>query len=365
MTFSMQFSNEISYIQGYGAEDYGYLLYNLGRQNDSTHTMYLRSENQRSYAFYFGGISIYPNYRRFFANRYGQATYIADSNSSIYVCDSKIYPNDWDATSSIYRTGTGVRYPNTLQNHASSHNSLRGSSGTGWKSYVCFDEHNFKEQEKIKIYYNITRFHGLKGRARDLYSSSWSGNPIATGLLQVPANCTVKIKSTIRINETEWDGTSRGIDSSSPPYIIACYAHNQTFGANTYDINSNLHQFYNDELDLNDSDETADFLNSTDAQGKLRNGFIEYEQHTTSAIGAFETKIITVQPQYRSYNLKFGYYLQDHDLVHEGWEAEDIHVAMSKAPSGGPHLWPKGFAKVTVRPSANFSLGKKRISGRL
>ena len=196
----------------------------------------------------------------FFANRYGQATYIADSNSSIYVCDSKIYPNDWDATSSIYRTGTGVRYPNTLQNHASSHNSLRGSSGTGWKSYVCFDEHNFKEQEKIKIYYNITRFHGLKGRARDLYSSSWSGNPIATGLLQVPANCTVKIKSTIRINETEWDGTSRGIDSSSPPYIIACYAHNQTFGANTYDINSNLHQFYNDELDLNDSDETADFF---------------------------------------------------------------------------------------------------------
>jgi len=38
---------------------------------------------------------------------------------------------------------------------------------------------------------------------------------------------------------------------------------------------------------------------------------------------------------------------------------------MSKAPSGGIHLWPKGFAKVTVRPSANFNLGKKRISGRL
>ena len=360
-----QYSNEISYIQGYGCEDYGYLLYNLGRQQDATHVMHLRSENQRSYAFYFGGSSIYPNYRRFFANRYGQATYIADSNSNIYVCDSKIYPNDWDATSSIYGTGVGVRYPNTLQNHASSHNALYRSSGTGWKGYVCFDEHNFKEQEKIKIYYNITRFHGLKGRARDLYSSSWSGNPIATGLLQVPANCTVKIKSTIRINETEWDGTGRGIDSSSPPYIIAAYAHNQTFGANTYDINSNLHRFYNDELDLNDSNETADLLNSTQAQGKLRNGFIEYEQHTTNAIGAFETKIITVQPQYRSYNLKFGYYLQDHDLIHEGWEAEDIHVAMSKAPSGGPHLWPKGFAKVTVRPSANFNLGKKRISGRL
>ena len=360
-----QYPNEISYIQGYGSEDYGYLLYNVGRQNDSSTAAYLRSENQRSYAYYFGGSTIYPNYRRFFANRYGQAVYIADSTSNMYICDSKIYPNDWDATSSIYGTGVGRRYPNVLNNHASSHHALRQGGGTGWKGYACFDEHNFKEQEKIKIYYNITRFHGLKGRARDLYASSWSGNPIATGLLQVPANCLVKIRSIIKINETEWDGTSRGVDSSSPPYIIACYAHNASFGANEYDLNSNNHKFYDDELDLNDSDENADLVNSTNAQGKLHAGFIEYTQHTTSAIGAFETKIITVQPQYRSYNLKFGYYFQDHDLVHEGFEAEDIHVAMSKAPPGGVHLWPKGFAKVTVRPSADFASNRKRISGRL
>jgi len=198
-----------------------------------------------------------------------------------------------------------------------------------------------------------------------LYASSWSGNPIAMGLLQVPANCLVKIKSTIKINETEWDGTSRGVDSSSPPYIVAAYSHNANFGANAYDINSNLHRFYLDELDLNDSDETADLVNSTNAQGKLHAGFIEYTQHTTSAIGAFETKIITVQPQYRSYNLRFGYYFQDHDLIHEGFEADDIHVAMSKAPPGGVHLWPQGFAKVTVRPSADFASSRKRISGRL
>ena len=358
------YPNEISYLQGYGSEDYGYLLYNIGRQNDTTHCMYIRSENQRSYCFYFGGSTIYPNYRRFFANRYGQAVYIADSTSNMYICDSKIYPNDWDATSSIYGTGVGRRYPNTLQNHASAHNALR-IGGTGWKGYACFDEHNFKEQEKIKIYYNITRFHGLKGRARDLYASSWSGNPIAMGLLQVPANCLVKIKSVIKINETEWDGTNRGIDSSSPPYIVAAYAHNANYGANTYDINSNLHRFYLDELDLNDSDENADLVNSTNAQGKLHAGFIEYTQHTTDAIGAFETKIITVQPQYRSYNLRFGYYFQDHDLIHEGFEADDIHVAMSKAPSGGIHLWPQGFAKVTVRPSADFASSRKRISGRL
>ena len=359
-----QYPNEVSYIQGYGSEDYGFLLYNVGRQNDSVTCAYLRSENQRSYAFYFGGISIYPNYRRFFANRYGQATYIADSTSNMYVCDSKIYPNDWDATSSIYGVGVGKRYANTLQNHASSHNSLR-QGGVGWKGYICFDEHNFKEQEKIKIYYNITRFHGLKGRARDLYASSWSGNPIATGLLQVPANCLIKIKSTIKINETEWDGTSRGLDSSSPPYLIAAYAHNANFGANEYDMGATDHRFFDDEFDLNDSDEIANIKNSTQAQGKLHAGFIEYIQHTTSAVGVFETKIITVQPQYRSYNLRFGYYFQDHDLIHEGFEADDIHVAMSKAPSGGVHLWPQGFAKVTVRPSADFASGRKRISGRL
>ena len=70
-----QYPNEISYIQGYGAEDYGYLLYNVGRQNDTSTAAYLRGENQRSYVFYLGGSSIYPNYRRFFANRYGQAVY--------------------------------------------------------------------------------------------------------------------------------------------------------------------------------------------------------------------------------------------------------------------------------------------------
>jgi len=360
-----EYPNEYSYMQGYSSEDYGYLLYNLGRQNDQTVAAYLRSENQRSYAFYFGGSTISPNYKRFFADKFSQATYIADSHSNFHVYDSKIYPNSWDATSSIYKTGSlGRKYPNVVLNHASSHQALyRG--GTGWKAVCCFSEQGFKESEKIFIYYNITRFKNLKGYARDLYASSWSGNPNSFGIIQVPANCTVKIKSVIKINETEWDGTSRGVDSSSPPYIIAAYAFNAKFGANEYDVNSNNHNFYQDEFDLNDSNETADIKNSTQAQGKLYNGFIEYEQHTTNAIGAFETKIITVQPQYSSYYLRFGYYFQDHDLVHEGFEAEDIHVAMSKAPANGLQMWPMNFAKVTIRPSANFNAGKKRISGRI
>jgi fructose-specific component phosphotransferase system IIB-like protein len=356
--------NEYSYLQSYSSEDYGFLFYNLGRQNDSTTTQHLRCENMRSYAFYFGGTTIYPHYRRFFANRYGQAVYIADSNTSVIVNDSKIYPNDWDASASIYGTGTGVRYPNTLQNHASGHNALY-IGGNGWKGVYCFTEHGFKEQEKVSVYYNMTRFQGLKGRSRNLWASSWSGNPLATGIIQVPANCIVKIKSVIKINETEWDGTNRGIDDSSPPYLIATYAHNPLYGANRYDINSNNHRYTQDELDLNDSDETADLKNSTQAVGKLHAGFIESIQHTQDAVGAWETKILTVQPQYRSYFLRFGYYFQDHDLIHEGFEAEDIHLAMSKAPPNGIELWPHNFAKVTVRPSANYTSARKRISGRL
>ena len=357
--------NEYSYFQGYGAEDYGVMFYNVGRQNDSARAMHIRSENQRSYAFYFGGITIGPHYRRFFANRYGQATYIADSCASFFVDDSKIYPNKWDATSSIYRTGSnGLRYPNTLQNHASGHHALY-IGGTGWKGVCCFDGHGFKEQEKVNIYYNITRFKGLDGYARDLYASSWSGNPLATGIIKIPANCTVKIKSVIKINETEWDGTGRGLDDSSPPYLIAAYTNSMTYGGNQYDINSENHRFGQDELDLNDSGETADLKNSTQAQGNLEKGFIESIQHTQSAVGAFETKILTVQPQYRSYFLRFGYYFQDHDLIHEGFEAEDIHLAMSVAPSHGVEMWPTHFAKVTIRPSADFNAGKKRISGRI
>jgi len=355
---------EYSYCEGYGAEDYGYLFYNIGRQNDAGKVMHMRAENQRSYAFYIGGTTIHPNYRRFFANRYGQALYVADSISNVTIQDSKIYPSAWDATSSIYGTGVGLRYPNTFQNHGSGHNGLY-IGGNGWKGIVCFTEHGFREEEKVTVYYNLTRLQGLRKKARDIWGSSWSGNPLATGIIQIPANCTVKIKSVIRINETEWDGTGRGVDDSSPPYLIATNAHNMLYGGNAYDINSQNHRFGHDELDLNDSDETADLKNSTQAVGKLEGGFIESIQHTQAAIGAFETKILTIQPQYRSYFLRFGYYFQDHDLIHEGFEAEEIHLAMSKAPPHGLQMWPYNFAKVTVRPSADYASGRKRISGRL
>jgi len=95
---------EYSYWQGYGAEDYGIMFYNTGRQNDNVRALHIRSENQRNYAFYWGGTTISPHYRRFFANRFGTGMYIADSISNITMTDSKIYPNEWDATSSIYGT---------------------------------------------------------------------------------------------------------------------------------------------------------------------------------------------------------------------------------------------------------------------
>jgi hypothetical protein len=355
---------EYSYFQGYGAEDYGVMFYNTGRQNDNGKAIHIRSENQRNYALYFGGTTVGPHYRRWYANRFGTGMYIADGNSSVIINDSKIYPNDWDATSSIYGVGTGRRYPNTFQNHGTGHHGLY-NGGTGWKGIVCFTEHGFREPEKVSVYYNLTRFQGLKGKSRNLWGSSWSGNPLATGIIQIPANCTVKVKSVVRINETEWDGTGRALDDSSPPYLIATYHGNGLYGANAYDINSNNHRFYRDELDLNDSDENADLVNSTNAVGKVEHGFIESIQHTQAAVGAWETKILTVQPQYRSYFLRFGYYFNDHDLVHEGFEAEDIHLAMSVSPPHGLEMWPNNFAKVTVRPSADYASSKKRLSGRL
>ncbi len=57
--------NEYSYFQGYGSEDYGFMFYNIGRQNDASRVMHMRVENQRNYAFYFSGSTIHPHYRRF------------------------------------------------------------------------------------------------------------------------------------------------------------------------------------------------------------------------------------------------------------------------------------------------------------
>ena len=99
--------------------------------------------------------------------------------------------------------------------------------------------------------------------------------------------------------------------------------------------------------------------------GQGHNGRVKSKDDIITDYPQWETKILTVQPQYRGYFLRFGYYFQDHDLIHEGFEAEDIHLAMSKAPSNGIELWPNNFAKVTVRPSADYASSRKRISGRL
>lgn len=356
--------NEYSYGQYYSSEDYGLMLYNIGRQNDQGKVMHMRIENCRGYGFYFGGSTISPNYRRFFANRYKQLCNIADSNNNVIVDNSKVYPNDWDATMSIYGKGTGIIYPNTLQNHGSSHLSLR-RGGTGWKGTYCFTEQGFKENEKVTVYHNMTKFEGVKNLRNNLWVPSWSSNPIGMGIIKVPANCTIKIKSVIYIPTDELDGTGSSLSSSHPPYIVASYANNMLYGANEYDVNDNNHRFPHDELDLDVEEENADLKNSTQAQGKLYQGFIEYTQHTTAADGAWETKILTVQPQYRAYFLRFGYYNSNHSLVHEGFYAKDIQVAMSVAPPNGLEMWPNNFAKVTVRPSASFDSGKKRISGRI
>ena len=356
--------NEYSYGQYYNSEDYGLMLHNIGRQNDQGKVMHMRVENQRSYAFYFGGTTISPNYRRFFANRYKQLCNVADSCNNVIVDNSRVYPNDWDATMSIYGKGIGRFYPNTLQNHGSTHLALR-RGGTGWKGTYCFTEQGFRENEKVTVYHNMTKFEGVKNLRNNLWVPSWSSNPIGMGIIKVPANCTIKIKSVIYIPTDELDGTASSLSSNHPPYIVASYANNMLYGANEYDVNDNNHRFPHDELDLDDSNENADLKNSTQAQGKLYQGFIEYTQHTTAADGAWETKILTVQPQYRAYFLRFGYYFSNHSLVHEGFYAKDIQVAMSVAPANGLEMWPNNFAKVTVRPSANFDVGKKRISGRI
>ena len=353
--------NEYSYFQGYASEDYGFMFYNIGRQNNASVVQHMRLQNLHQYAFYFAGSTISPNYRRFYANRY-RYNYTADSTGNTIIDDSKIYPNDWDGTSGIYGTGTGVIYPHRIYHYSSGHNALY-LGGTGLRGVHCFTNHGFRENEKISFYYSLTRFE-LPNKGYNLWVPTRSGNPNATGVIQVPANCTVKIKSVININSTELDGTSGDVNDSRAPYLIAYNSNNMTFGGNTYDVNSNNHRFGQDSFDITDSSEMADVKNSTQAQGTNR-GFLEYVQHTSAAVGAWETKTLTVQPQYRSYYLSFGYYSDDHDAAEEGWYAKDIQVAMSVSPPNGLEMFPNNFAKVMVRPSASFDTGKKRISGRI
>ena len=361
--------SEFSYCYLRMAEDYGMMTYNVGGQNDMAVVQHMDLQYMNSYAVYMAsGTSV--TFRRIYVDKY-RYMYLSDRFTATNLfLDSRFMPNYWDASANLYGCEHTPYYDaDNVRHYATTHNGPTLSSGTnsGREFWV---EHGFREGELAERGFNMTRLvRPRQGKVAE-YLVSPTSQPQLMNKLIVPANTVVKIRSVLKINDVKYDGNSNTVDDNSMPVLMARSRVNcglaGRHGQGVVTDNGSVRTL-NDDWDLiADSNDRAGLKNSTEARGKIwQSSFVEYATHTSTAQGAWETKDITVAAQYSSYELTYGYYVDNTDLSQNGFKAMPIDVLLSKAdPSSSNSVVATGtIGRKSVRTS--FTANKKRISGRI
>jgi hypothetical protein len=283
--------------------------------------------------------------------------------------DSQFMPNYWDASSHLYVSDHTPNYDaNQIRHYSSGHLKpyLGTSSNTGRWDWI---EHGFREDEYVDYGGGgITRLVRKGAQAAD-YIVSPTSTPQIMNRIFVPANCVVRLRSTLKINDADYDGVANTVDDNSMPVLIARGRCNSgMFGKHASGVvtDSNTSRTGHHEMDLIESSaDRAGIKTSTENKGKIfSNSFVDYIPHTSSSQGAYEVKELTVAAQHTGYELAYGYYVDNHDITSVGFKALPIEVMLSKpAVIGSSHLRSGSIGRFSVRTS--FTANKKRISGRI
>ena len=360
--------NEVSYCYLRMAEDYGLMVYNYGAQNDTSVIQHMDIQYQHGYALYMSSNTA-TTFRRLYADKY-KYTYLADRfHVSNLLLDSRFMPNYWDASANLYGCEHTPYYDaDNVRHYSTGHNAPYLSSGvnSGREFWV---EHGFREGELVERSHCMTRLvRPGQGKAAE-YLVSPTSQPQLMNKLIVPANTVVKIRSVLKINDLKYNGDSNAVNNNSMPVLMARSRINCGLAGRHGQgvVTDNSVRTLHTEWDLiADSNDAAGIKNSTEAKGKIwQNSFVEYVVHTSTAQGAWETKELTVAAQYNSYELTYGYYVDDTDLSQNGFKAMPIDVIFSKPdPTGSNSVVATGtIGRKSVRTS--FTANKKRISGRI
>lgn len=345
--------NTAEYFYNRMAEDYGFMLYNI-RQNNANSVRHIDVRHQHSYCFYFGNGNQNQHFNRWYADKY-RYTYQTDDSVDIFVYDSKFMPNQWDGSNAYYNKELGKIYSyNVYHDSTTQHDAWKHAGNT---NVVRWNEHGFKADEYVEMHHRFTRI-------KRAGSSDWDiliqeNNYKAYGeKVFVPANTVVKIQSQWYVNPRNYLNTAdASLSDNDYPIFIARPINGDIWRMGRYadgDFGSASegHSFTYSTL-------TSYGRNSTQAQGKLREGFVEYARHTSASIGSWEKKELVIQAQKESYWLAYGYFLEDNDGREEGAKMKDFNVAFSKPSPQSYHS--TGTGKKSVRTS--FNAGKKRIGG--
>ena len=345
--------NAAEYFYNRMAEDYGFMIYNT-RQNNTNSIRHIDVRHMQSYCFYFGNSNVNQHWDRWYADKY-RYMYQADSSADTYIHNSKFMPNKWDGSNAYYNKEAGKIWSYNVYHDGSTHmDAWRHAGGMG---IVRWNEHGFKADEYVEQHFRFTR---IKREGTSDWDVLIQENNYKSYLEKVfvPANTVVKIQSEWYTNPKNYLGTaSASLSDNDYPVLIARPANGNIwrmgrYADGDYGSGSEGHSFTYSTL-------TSYGRNSTQAQGKLQEGFIEYNRHTSSSIGSWEKKEVTVAAQKESYWLSYGYFMEDNDGREEGAKMKDFKVAFSKPSPQNYHS--KGTGKKSVRTS--FNAGKKRIGG--
>ena len=360
---------EMSYMYLRMAEDYGWLFYHMGRQNDLNICQYFDIQYQNSYVIHPGYASD-TTFRRIFCDRY-RYMYIPDSFYPIVFQDSQFMPNYWDASAYIYNpniTHTPYYDDDQIRHYTTGHNKPYLSTASETNKWYWL-EHGFREEESVEMAGSMTRLVRGNDQLAD-YIISPQGTPQHMSRIYVPANTTVMLRSRLKVNEADYDGSANSLDSNSIPVLqarsvaMSGYAGGHASGVVT--DSGSVRTFHTDQDYIADSGDRAYFKNSTEAKKfGLQYSFIEYVAHTQACQGAFETKEITVAPQHYGYSLAYGYYVDNHDITRLGFKAMPIDVIFSKPGVSGSNHLHTGSVGRFMGTRTSFSSRKKRISGRI
>lgn len=346
----------VEYITTRMSEDYGFRVNNV-RDGYNKHIRHIDSRTHQSRGFELGYLTLDGCLmEKIYVDKYRYITLGSTAVTNCTILNSRFMPNQWDQTASYYdSTKTGVIYSDNIYHWQSSYeDAYRGGAGTG---IVTFAEHGFKSDEVVETYFRATRVKKSGNSHWDILIGSDNRKNMFEKVF-VPADTTVKIQSELYTNPKTYRGGSASISDNDYPYLMAIphtglevyrtgryadgtfdWAQGEGFSASN--ITNSYHQ------------------NSTN--GDLGVGWMETNQHTSSSLGAWEKKEITIQPQVKGYFLHYGFWWEDDDARQEGFKMRDYKVAFSKAPLMKNVAQTGRASKTSVRSS--FNTGKKRIGG--
>jgi hypothetical protein len=281
--------NEASYCYLRMAEDYGWIYYHMGRQNDFALVQHLDIQYQNSYAIH-PGYGSNATVRRVYCNKY-KHMYMPDSFTPMTFQDSQFMPNYWDASSHIYGcTHTPYYDTDQIRHYSSGSNKpyLGTASNAGRWDWI---EHGFREDEYVDYGGGgITRLVRKGAQAAD-YIVSPQSTPQIMNRVFVPANCIVRLRSTLKINDADYDGVANTVDDNSMPVLIArgrCNSGDGGRHASGVVTDSGSIRTRNVDWDMiADANDRAGIQTSTQAKGKIfGHSFVDYIPHTSSSQGA-------------------------------------------------------------------------------